>query len=89
MHYPSAFKRRNGDSMSEGISVKRMKFLSDDDTSEGGISDSSGGVSVPDEKLSNAEPGFHVNEEYARRFEHNKKREELQRCKYIRAAMWA
>jgi protein KRI1 len=27
-------------------------------------------------------PSFTINEEYARRFEHNKKREELQRCKF-------
>jgi hypothetical protein len=27
-----------------------------------------------------AEAGFKINEEYARRFEHNKKREELHRC---------
>lgn len=26
------------------------------------------------------EPEFKINEEYAKRFEHNKKREELQRC---------
>ncbi|PHH84512.1 hypothetical protein CDD83_1826 [Cordyceps sp. RAO-2017] len=35
-------------------------------------SDSDGGAAI-------ADPGFKVNEEYARRFEHNKKREELQR----------
>ncbi len=27
--------------------------------------------------------GFKINEEYARRFEHNKKREERQRCEYL------
>ena len=26
------------------------------------------------------EPGFKINEEYARRFQHNKKREELMQC---------
>lgn len=26
------------------------------------------------------EPAFKINEEYAKKFEHNKKREELQRC---------
>ena len=31
--------------------------------------------------LADGEVGFKINEEYARRFEHNKKREELQRCK--------
>jgi protein KRI1 len=29
------------------------------------------------------ENGFKINEEYAKRFEHNKKREELQRCRKI------
>lgn len=30
-----------------------------------------------------ASPALKVNEEYARRFEHNKKREELQRCRFL------
>jgi len=29
------------------------------------------------------EPGFKINAEYAKRFEHNKKREELHRCESI------
>jgi len=47
--------------------------LMDDSDSENGSDDDSGGVKL-------VQPGFTINEEYAKRFEHNKKREELQRC---------
>ncbi|KAL5366159.1 KRI1-like family-domain-containing protein [Aspergillus floccosus] len=50
---------------------KPRKLLDDDSSSESG--DESGGVSL------NIDNGFKINEEYARRFEHNKKREELQK----------
>ncbi|KAL4896666.1 KRI1-like family C-terminal-domain-containing protein [Aspergillus ambiguus] len=50
---------------------KPRKLLDDDSSSESG--DESGGVSL------NSANGFKINEEYARRFEHNKKREELQK----------
>jgi len=42
---------------------------SDEDPDEGGA------------QLENDPTGFRINQEYARRFEHNKKREEKQRCK--------
>ena len=48
------------------MTTKRRR---DDDSD----SDDEGGASL--------NPGFKVNEEYARRFEHNKKREEKHRCK--------
>lgn len=54
---------------------KQKKQLLDDDSSDENELD--GGTS-----LSNGDAGFKVNEEYARRFEHNKKREELQRRSY-------
>jgi protein KRI1 len=38
------------------------------------------------DKESEQEEGFTINEEYARRFEHNNKRKELQKCK--RAYVW-
>lgn len=44
------------------------------DTDSGSSEDESGGGA----KLE--EPGFKINEEYAQRFEHNKKRAELHRC---------
>jgi protein KRI1 len=54
---------------------KPRKLLDDDSSSDSG--DESGGVPITDQ----SEPAFKINEEYARRFEHNKKREELQKCK--------
>jgi protein KRI1 len=35
-----------------------------------------------DEESGEEELGFKINEEYARRFEHNNKRKELQRCEW-------
>lgn len=71
---------------------KKARKLLDDDSDSG---DESGGVLIG--KQSEEDTGFKikVNEEYARRFEHNKKREELQRCMliqcpaYIIHGMWA
>ena len=50
--------------------LKKSNLLDDSDPSS---EDESGG-GAPLE-------GFKINEEYAKRFEHNKKREELQRCR--------
>lgn len=55
---------------------KSRKLFDDDSSSDSG--DESGGVPV------NNGVTFKVNEEYARRFEHNKKREELQKRASIR-----
>ncbi|KAF7180726.1 hypothetical protein CNMCM7691_010017 [Aspergillus felis] len=52
---------------------KPRKLLDDDSSSDSG--DESGGVPIANQ----SEPAFKINEEYARRFEHNKKREELQK----------
>lgn len=60
----------------EPPSKKARKLLDDDSSSDSG--DESGGVAI-----GNVGNDFKVNEEYARRFEHNKKREELQKCMYI------
>lgn len=58
------------------------KSLLDDDMSEDDSDlDQLNGVSLNTQGDSVAKPVFHVNEEYARRFEHNKKREELHRRK--------
>lgn len=57
----------------EPPSKKSRKLLDDDSSSDSG--DESGGVSI------NGPGNFKINEEYARRFEHNKKREEMQQCK--------
>ena len=52
---------------------KKVKILSED---EGSSDDSADGGA----KIDQDGNGFKINEEYARRFEHNKKREELHRC---------
>ena len=52
---------------------KRMRKLLDEDSDS---ADEAGGVSL--DQSSGA--GFKINEEYAKRFEHNKKREEVQKC---------
>ena len=38
--------------------------------------------SSEDEDVAMGNGGFKVNEEFAKRFEHNKKREELAKCEY-------
>lgn len=52
--------------------AKRSRKLLEDDSSSDSENDS-GGVSLGDSGA-----GFKINEDYARRFEHNKRREELQ-----------
>lgn len=53
---------------------RSRKLLDDDSSSDSG--DESGGVPITNEDIT-----FKINEEYARRFEYNKKREEKQQCK--------
>jgi protein KRI1 len=48
----------------------RPNLLDDESSSE---AESGGGAELN-------QPGFKINEEYAKRFEHNKKREELHKC---------
>lgn len=56
------------------VALNKSMLLDDSDSDSSGDDESAGGVTLK-------EPGFKINEEYAKRFEHNKKREELQRCK--------
>ena len=56
---------------------KKMRKLLDDESSSDSENDA-GGVSIS----KSPEAGFKINEEYARRFEHNKKREEVQKCMF-------
>ena len=60
--------------------AKKARMMLDN---ESGSEDGSqlGGVELGPRSLNGGEGGFKVNEEYARRFEHNKKREELHRRK--------
>lgn len=53
---------------------KRAKFLSDDESSDSDV-EGTNGVSLNTDAAS-----FSINEDYAKRFEYNKKREEKQRC---------
>ena len=55
-------------------STNKPNLLDDSDSDSSSEDGSVGGA-----KLEDAE--FKVNEEYAKRFEHNKRREELQRCR--------
>ena len=54
---------------------KRVKILSDEGSDDDSDDSADGGA-----KIDQNGDGFNINEEYARRFEHNKKREELHRC---------
>lgn len=63
----------------EPPSKRARKLLDDDSSSDSG--DESGGVPIG--KQSPDDSAFKVNEDYARRFEHNKKREEMQKCTSI------
>jgi protein KRI1 len=57
--------------------TEKMKpSLLDDSDSGSSDDDSVGGAKLE-------EPTFRINEEYAKRFEHNKKREELHKCQYF------
>lgn len=58
---------------------KQKKVLFDEDVSDG-AEDAASGVSLNGESTE-----FKVNEEYAKRFEHNKKREEFQKCMSIKS----
>ena len=51
--------------------------ISDEDT---GTSSPPGGVAVTNGTKIDEDDAFQVNKEFARRFEHNKEREELHRC---------
>ena len=66
---------------SEESSPKRIKaLLEDDDLEDGSASGENGKVSVTGGEQPAERDGFNINEEFARRFEHNKRREELHRC---------
>ncbi len=57
----------------EGVSLKKAALLDDSDTASSSEDESDGGAQLE-------QPGFKINEAFARRFEHNKRREELQKC---------
>lgn len=64
---------------------KRTKILLDEDSSSNGEDSSSRaaeGISREQDYYASNAHGFTINQEYARRFEHNKKREEQQKCQW-------
>jgi protein KRI1 len=67
----------------EPPSKKMRKLLDDDSDSDSG--DDAGGVLLGKQS---SDTGFKVNEDYARRFEHNKKREEVARRRCIHSTFF-
>lgn len=67
----SKLKKRNDPA--EKLPAKAQLILDSDSDSELNSDEFHSAAEVPDE-------GFKINAEYAKRFEHNKKREELQKC---------
>jgi protein KRI1 len=66
----------------EPPSKKPRRMLLDGSSSEVDSEEDRGGVMLGNRDSWIPAPSFKINEEYARRFEHNKKREELQRCTF-------
>ena len=80
----NASKRLLHDALESGPPQKKRKsLLADEDPIEDAseISNDTGGRAVNQSRGSSEEGGFKVNEDYAKRFEYNKQREELSRCK--------
>jgi protein KRI1 len=59
----------------EVTKTNKPNLLDDSDSASPSEDESVGGAKLE-------EPGFKINEEYAKRFDHNKRREELQRCEF-------
>ncbi|KAI9838007.1 MAG: hypothetical protein M1819_006161 [Sarea resinae] len=79
---PGRKKKQSQQEVAAGSGSAKPVLL-DEGSSDGDQSDSeNGGVALNGQAAGDEEPAFKINEEYARRFEHNKKREEMQRCKY-------
>ena len=75
-------KRKSLEQVESERPTKRLKaLLEEDDTSdeEDSVSGNDRGVLALNDDSGSGGHGFRVNHEFARRFEHNKKREELQR----------
>lgn len=68
---------------------KRTKLLSDAESSDSD-NDFANGVILPNgtKDALNGEGDFKINEEYAKRFEHNKKREEKERREWPQPHCW-
>ena len=82
MDFPQDMGPHNASTLiSEERPSKRAKLLlDDDDETSDSSSNAPGGVSVNQKVDGKDKSGFRVNEEYARRFEHNQRRAEIHRC---------
>ena len=73
-------KKRDREQVESDRPAKRLKGLLEEDTissKDDSLSDNGRGGPVCTDDLGLGGQGFHINHEFARRFEHNKKREEL------------
>ena len=80
MAHVLGLKRKEIDLPVSNNHPKRVKTLLDDASSDGESSSTDGGVAIAGRTSNTDQPGFRINKEYARRFEHNKQREEMQQC---------
>src|ERR1700753_175318 len=63
--------------------TKRVKLLNNDSSEE-----SASETSFNHREVAENQHGFKINKDYARRFEHNKQREDKQRRKYLFPLLW-
>ena len=76
----NGLKRKSPPTAGSESPPKKVNLLQDDDLSDSDSEKSESGKDTQqDDVLSAQGLGFSINQDYARRFEHNKKREELHR----------
>lgn len=63
-------------------SKRARNLLGSEYDEESSPSNTEGGVAVLQDGIQKNSDTLNINKEFARRFEHNKKREELQRCRW-------
>ena len=80
---PNGFKRYHSERVESQHPRKKKKILpkEDDWPAPGRIDHDPSSIANNSGDTSSSDHGFIINEEFARRFEHNKKREELQKRK--------
>ena len=77
---PRDSKKRDREQVESDRPAKRLKGLLEEETTsnkDDSVSDNGRGGPVWTDDVEMDVQGFHINHEFARRFEHNKKREEL------------
>ena len=79
---PRDSKKRDREQVESDRPAKRLKGLLEEDNisnEDDSVPDNGRGGPVWSDDVEMGGQGFHINHEFARRFEHNKKREELQK----------